>query len=185
MGRHFRISESFAESGQTAISHWQGSLKFFGACVTSKLLYCLHVTWLNASELRNLDAFRLRCLRKNAGIRHSYCSRVSNGEVLERVGGKYLSEMLHRQQLLYIATIAREPDESVLRSSIFEPGGICIKTADGPRNRGRPRMTWAAGVFQMGLVAAGGLFNLTNLWANTATARNAWKRAIPAYLEMD
>ena len=39
-------------------------IQIFDTCVGSQLLYCLHTAWLNKAELRKLDGFHARCLRK-------------------------------------------------------------------------------------------------------------------------
>jgi len=83
--------------------------EIFQACVVTKLLYCLHTTWLNAAETNKIDALQARCLRKLTGILHSYLSRVSNETVRQTAGAVRLSLMLRKQQLIYLGDIARMP----------------------------------------------------------------------------
>ena len=96
-------------------------LRIFDACVVSKLLYCLHTSFLSKQELRRLDAFQARCLRKILRIPHSYISRVSNERVLERAGSKPLSNALLRRQLLFLGHVARKPGDDPVRQTVFRP----------------------------------------------------------------
>ena len=56
-------------------------LKIYEACILSKLLYCLDTVWLTSVEMRKMEAFHHKCLRKIAGVLPSYYSRVSNADV--------------------------------------------------------------------------------------------------------
>ena len=159
----------------------QRKLHIYQACVLSKLLYSLHVAWLNAAEVRKLDAFHFRCLRRIAAVKHSFYSRVSNQTVLDKVGGTRLSTDLCRRQLLYIAKLARRPAGYFLRDTIFEPNSIDLKRISGPRRRGRPRIIWAEAVFNLALSIAGNHHSLVSLWANTPVARCAWQAAVDVH----
>ena len=64
------------------------------SCVVQKLLYCLHTGCFTKAELRKLDGFHARCLRKVYGIPHSQESRVSNATVLATAGLVPLSATL-------------------------------------------------------------------------------------------
>ena len=156
-------------------------LRIFEACVVSKLLYCLHVCWLNAAETRKLDAFYVRCVRKIGGIRPSYYSRLSNQTVCEYMGCKPLSVSLKRYQLLYIANLARRPDGNVLRDIIFKPSSIELSRFQGPRKRGRPRVVWGEAVFGMALSIAGSHNCLKQHWANTPDAKRSWQAVVDNY----
>ena len=46
-------------------------LLIYNACIVAKLLYGIQTMWLNKSEMKRLDAFHHRCLRKCLGIPHS------------------------------------------------------------------------------------------------------------------
>ena len=142
--------------------------------IASTLLGCL-------AETRKLDVFYMRCLRTIAGIQHSFYSRVSNQRVLEIMGCKPLSVNLKRQQLLYIANLARREHGNVLRNCIFEPNSFTLKQHVGPRRRGRPRITWAGAVFDMAVSIAGSEESLAQFWANTPDARSRWTQAVDIY----
>jgi hypothetical protein len=157
-------------------------LQIYYACVVSKLMYCLHTVWLNDSETRRLDAFHLRCLRRIAGIGHSYFSRVSNRSILSSLKCHMLSLDLKKRRLLYIAELARKPSNDVLRSIIFQPDSLDLKVVTGPRKRGRPRTTWAGAVLKEAEVVAGDRDRLKMLWANTPGARELWDEVVQEHV---
>lgn len=85
-----------------------------------KLMYGLHVAWLNSAKLRRLDGLQARALRKITGIKHSFMSRVSNAEILQQAQRRPLSRVpLERQLLHFGRIIARLPDEDVLRQCLL------------------------------------------------------------------
>ena len=77
----------------------------FNACITSKVLYCLHTAWLNKSKLRRLDVFQAICLRKILRIPDSFISRVSNDEILSRAQNNAFSKMLQFRQMISACTV--------------------------------------------------------------------------------
>ena len=156
-------------------------LQIFEACVISKLLYCIHVACLNVAELRKLDAFYVRCLRRIAGIQPSYYSRVSNQTVLETMKRKPLSTALERRQLLYIRHLAQLPDGNVLRDCVFENSTFTLRRHQGPRKRGRPRVTWGESIYNLAVSVAGGQHNFQRLWASTPEAAMAWRATVDQY----
>ena len=102
-------------------------LQIFEACVMSKLLYNLHSLCLNTAEIRRLDAFHIKCLRRILKIPPSFYSRVSNAMVLERAHAKAASALLLERQLSWMGCLATHPDEHVLRQSIFQSGQQRLK----------------------------------------------------------
>ena len=71
------------------------------SCIVSKLLYGLQTAWLTKIQRRKLDGFHARCLRRIAGIKHPFFSRVSNNDVLAIMEARPLSIMLLEFQLKY------------------------------------------------------------------------------------
>ena len=63
-------------------------LQIYQACVVTKLMCCLEGLFLNGAELRKLDAFHHRCLRRIVSIPPSYISRISNSDVRDRLETK-------------------------------------------------------------------------------------------------
>ena len=49
----------------------------------------------------------------------------------------------------------RMPDEAAIRRVVFETGTLQLKS-EGPRRRGRPRISWAGAVRKHEVTAAGG-----------------------------
>ena len=123
-------------------------LQIFQACVLSKLLYCLHTAWLSSAELRKLDAFQARCLRKTLGVPHSYISRVTNTEVLQKASQHKLSSILLERQMNLMRKLALKTDDDLMRGSLFCPSTFELKRHTGRRGRGRPRATCATEVFK-------------------------------------
>ena len=158
-------------------------LRIFEACVVSKLLYCLNIAWLHKGEIRKLDAFHHRCLRRIAGIQPSYWSRVSNADVLETLQCCPLSQILLEQQLRYIGHVARKPAGHPLRDIIFLPGSVSLRPVTGKRRKGRPRQTWARQLHTMSCEIGGGTENLEGLWENTKYAQSRWDRAVEHYCQ--
>ena len=140
-------------------------------------MYCLSAAWLNTAENRKLDAFQAKCLRKIAGVKPSWISRVSNQTVRESLKCDPLSSLLLQQQLLYFGNLARRPND-VMRNSVFQPSSIQIRSLPGPRPRGRPRTTWATAVYETSLNIAGGQQALEAAWANTDDAKNNWQAMV-------
>ena len=152
--------------------------EIFEACVVTKLLYCLHTTWLNAAEAQKLDAFQARCLRKLTGTPHSYVSRVSNNTVRATAGAIRLSQQVRRQQLLYLGDVARMPSGSVIRDTIFQPNSFKLVKANRPRRRGRPRNTWAGQLFNEAISIAGREQCLSTGWSRTPSAKYLWRKLV-------
>ena len=99
-------------------------MEVFNACIVSKVMYCLESAWLNKSERQKLDAFQSDCLRRIAGIKPSYVSRVSNNAVREILGAQPRSHRLLEHQLLFLGRIAKADQDNALRKLIFERGSI-------------------------------------------------------------
>ena len=57
-------------------------VQIFQAVVVSRLLYGLGSAWLDVAEIRRLNGFQARCLRKVVGIKPSFVSRIS----IQRIG---------------------------------------------------------------------------------------------------
>ena len=123
----------------------------------------LHTAWLNPSELGKLNAFQARCLRKIAGIPHSYLSRVSNDTVLWTCSRDNLSSVSHSHQLQVFGRIVQLPDEDITCQVVLKRASFELKDLKGPRKRGRPRHTWSNQVYNMAIKAAGDVNNLSTL----------------------
>ena len=138
-------------------------IAIFESCIMSKLLYCMHTLWLNRAECSKLDAFQARCLRRLAGIGHSYYSRISNATVLQRCDVQKFSSVLTFRQLMLLGKIAGMPNEHPVRKCVFHPGSFDLALPSA-RRKGRPRNTWKVQVHALACNAAGGRERLHALW---------------------
>ena len=93
----------------------------FNAAVVSIFLYSLSTVCLNTAERRRLDGFQNRCLRRIWGVQPAFPSRVRNVKVLESSQQRPLSGMLEEQQLLLFGKVAMSPNDSVIKSAVFQP----------------------------------------------------------------
>ena len=119
-------------------------IRIYKAVVISRLLYGLSTAWLNVAELRRLNGFHCRCLRRILRIKPSYFSRVSNVQVLQEAEETPLGKQLLRSQLLFFGRVVRAPDTDPFRSLIFVAGSTELATSRYVRKVGRPRNEWAA-----------------------------------------
>ena len=152
----------------------------FDACVVSKLLYGLESNWVLQVERDKLDAFYAQCLRKIAGISHSYYSRVSNRTVLGKFGSLTLSKQLFARQLLYFGHVATLPEASLVRQATLQANLPQPRQWDIKRSVGRPRLRWTGCVYAMALDLAGGSSELGHLL--DSPGQRAWKQAVKQYV---
>ena len=146
------------------------------ACIVSKLLYGLQVIWLNQGARNKLDAFHARSLRRILGIAPSFWSRVSNKDVLNRIGPPKLSKILLEQQLGFLGTLARRPDTCPVRKFVFGPQ-LSRKLVDYKRRQGRPNMEWVAEIFKV----VDQLFTSTEMFHACILNKQAWRNTIRAF----
>ena len=140
-------------------------MQLYQACVVSKLMYGLQSIWLNKVYRCKLDGFHCRCLRKIAGIAHSYISRITNKEVLQTTGSAPLQNMLLRQQLQYYGGLlrnTRHPRHHLLHERVLD------------RRRGRPVLSW---VKELNKHAAQFSDNVYSDCLN----RNQWRKLVNEY----
>ena len=97
---------------------------------------------MNKNLLKKLDGFYAKCLCQILKISPSFISRVTNDFVLQQFNTQPLSAILLKRQLQLFGKVARMPNHSVVRESVFEHDSVDIKQG-GNRRRGRPRNTWA------------------------------------------
>ena len=122
--------------------------RVYRTCVLSRLLYGLQASWLGKVGRRKLDGFHARCARHILNIAPSYFSRVSNKEVLSKLGAPTLSAMLLQQQLNYFGKLARRPHSCKIRSMVFKED-LSMQVLEAPRRRGRPRLEWTNEIFKV------------------------------------
>ena len=117
-------------------------LELYASLIESKLRYALSSAWLLKADLRRLDGFQARCLRKILGVQHSFTSRVSNASVLQQSGRRALSELVKDGQIGLMQRVLVSPQKQVLREVAFHKGTLIPETAYYVRRVGRPRQNW-------------------------------------------
>ena len=145
-------------------------LAIYSSLVESKLLYSLSTAVYTVAEIRRLDGFQAKCLRKILKIPSAYLSRTSNETVRQRAGCRCFSKLLVDRQLMLLGTVLRSPAHSPLQAVSFTPGTLQPATSRYVRRVGRPRKEWVPTV----LNSAFQLANHGQLMA-TAVSEAGWK----------
>ena len=140
-------------------------LEIFDAVVVSKLLYSTSSAWLTKGDLRKLDGFHARCLRRILKIQPSYISRVSNDRVRALAKKPPFSELVRRSQLTLLGGVLLDPGKKELRAATFHGDTMMAETHAWVRRRGRPRHEWTSQLLAVVRKAAGnhGLTDVTSM----------------------
>ena len=157
-------------------------IEIFDSCILSVLRYGLRATWLGVAAMRRLDGFHARCLRKLLRIPPAYVSRISNSSVFTKASSKPFSSQLRRHQLLLWGSVAAEPDDSIIRETIFCAGSILPKEAAATRRVGRPRHTWANELHRIAVDIVGEEAVLHNMLVVHRDI-DAWRNAVNRWSE--
>ena len=148
--------------------------RVFQACISSKLLYGLQTAWLTKVQRAKVDGFQAKCIRKIIKVAPSYWSRVSNVEVLARLGAQKLSKQLLEQQLMLFGKIYRRSNSDISRQMVFDPSTDSLRIAGVARARGRPRLNWCQEVHKQAILLNGGSAVIGPLMVNEVS----WKKAV-------
>ena len=151
-------------------------IRIFQAVVVTRLLYGLSSAWLSVAEVRRLNGFQAWCLRKVAGIKRSFVSRVSNATVLQKNSQKQLGEQLLKQQVLLYGKVARAQAGDMLRDLAFVPGTQQPTTDQYVRRVGRPRNEWA-------VMLRREAFKMSPQAETIIHDRRLWQRVVEQYFE--
>lgn len=157
------------------------TIQIFDACIISKLMYGLFTSYLKNSELRKLDGFQSRFLRRILRIAPSYYSRVLNKTVRQIAGQQALSTKLLEYQMKYIGKIARKVGTDVVWNTIFQPDSIELRPFGEERKRGRPRQAWALYIYRHCNNATGSYENLEYYFTNGLRVENQWENVVKKY----
>ena len=112
-----------------------------------KLLYNLSTLWLTDTQLNQLDAFHVKCLRSIANIPTTWGAmqigvpRVSNQEVQTLLHESLLSDELRLHQLKLLGHILRRPVRHPSRIVTFDRF-LQPQILGGPYRAGRRRTKW-------------------------------------------
>ena len=141
-------------------------LAVYRAVVMTSLLYGCETWALYRKQLKTLDQFHLRCLRKIMGI--SWEDRVPNTEVLHRANMPGVEALIIKTQLRWVGHVVRM-DDTRLPKMIF-----ISELTSGTRNTGRPLKR-----FKDCLKASLGACGLsTPNWETLAVDRCAWRLGV-------
>ena len=136
----------------------------YNACILTALLYGSEGWTTYAHQLRRLNGFHCRCLRKILGIK--WYDGVTNVEVLARANSDSIHTQLSKRRLRWIGHVKRM-DNHRLPKKIFY-GEI----KRGKRKVGRPLLRYSDSV-KRDLTHC----NVMN-WEETAENRSAWRQMI-------
>ena len=150
-------------------------VEIYRAMIVTRLLYGLSSAWLNAADLRRLDGFHCRCLRRIVRIPPAYVSRVSNASVLDQASQPKLSKLLLKQQLVLFGRVARAPESDPLRKITF-CNDLRPVTDQFVRRVGRPRNEWAVMLHREALKMNA---DMSSIIHNVFE----WKRAVHRYCQ--
>ena len=140
-------------------------LAVYRAVVMTSLLYGCETWALYRKQLKTLDQFHLRCLRKIMGI--SWEDRVPNTEVLHRANMPGVEALIIKAQLRWVGHVVRMDDTRL-------PKMIFSELASGTRNTGHPLKR-----FKDCLKASLGACGLsTPNWETLAVDRCAWRLGV-------
>ena len=136
---------------------WPRKLHLFASRSESKLLYSLASACLTRAQLRKLDGFQNRCIRKIIGVKPSYISRVSNKDVLTKAGHRPISELLRKRRLQLLGKVLCAPPDHPLYTACFIPGTLTPATEQFIRRVGRPAKEWVKEVSNDVILLCGSL----------------------------
>ena len=128
---------------------------YFNALVVSKLMYGLSTLSLAKAQLRRLDGFHARGLRRILKIPPAFISRVSNKIVFQRAGVLPLTEQLAKRQLSLLWKVAQSGTGGPLRRHTFVGNSLEPYIRHYIRKVGRPRTNWTELVLKDGAVRFG------------------------------
>ena len=171
------------ESAQFSVLaiNYKYSLKRPNAVIVSQLIYGLETLCLNDSLIKRLDAFHVRGIRHILGIEHSYWSRTSNMEIMEKANGilfgkphntcvwnnfirpsnekhshiRLVSEIIKGKQIKLLEHIMRCDERDPLYQCTFTNVGTY--NVYGLRRVGRPRGHWGESVMNMAMMERQGI----------------------------
>ena len=149
-------------------------LSYYCCFVESKLLQCLATACFVKADLRRIDGFQCRCLRKILKIPPSFESRISNQEVRRQANVPPLSTTLLERQLLLLGRVLMADSDSPLKTASFISGTWQPATDRFVRRVGRPRKEWVPAVLGEARARIGNDACL----ATALQSKPCWKQAI-------
>ena len=136
-----RIGKASTMFGNLAQRLWNNrditlctKVRVYEAVVISSLLYGSEAWTIYKRQVKKLDAFHMRCLRKICGI--SWRDHVTNTEVLSRCNTTGIEARIMRNQLGWAGHLVRMEDSRIPKAIFFG------QLRDGRRKRGRPLLRY-------------------------------------------
>jgi hypothetical protein len=162
--------------GRSALT-WRRKLGIYSCLIQSKLLYSLSSVCLTVAQIRKLNGFQNRCLRKIIGIAPSFVSRVTNAEVLRRCAHLPAADLLLKHQLSLLGKVLRSPEGHPLRTASFMRNSDTPATEQFVRRRGRPAKEWVREVMQEALILCGSAGEMVRL----ASDKHRWQSFVSSH----
>ena len=148
LGEGPRVLEGLARVWSHSRINRSRKVNIYMSMTVPKVLYSLESLWLLQADLRRIDAFHCKCLRKVLRIPTSYVSGVPNSEVLRLAGQTFLSSILAQKQVTQYKRIMQMPAESFVKRLVCNSQGAPIQW-NIRRGRGRPGQLWCHSVHKL------------------------------------
>eukprot|EP00745_Piridium_sociabile_P040226 TRINITY_DN767_c0_g1_i3.p1 TRINITY_DN767_c0_g1~~TRINITY_DN767_c0_g1_i3.p1 ORF type:complete len:1045 (-),score=247.16 TRINITY_DN767_c0_g1_i3:182-3316(-) len=168
-----RISKASASFGRLSARVWnergltqKTKIAVYKAVVLTSLLYGCETWTLYRRQVKTLDQFHLRCLRRI--LRISWQDGVSNTEVLRRAQASGIEALIIRSQLRWVGHVVRMDDSRLPKSIFFS------ELASGTRKAGAPVKRYKDSL-KSSLKACN---TPVTGWERLANDRSAWRHAI-------
>ena len=145
-------------------------IEFFRSLILSKLQYGIASAWLSKADLRRLDGFQARCLRKMLKVPPAFIPRISNERVCRMVDVQSFSKLVRATQLKLLGQVFMDPNKKQLRQVAFQADGLTPATEAFVRKVGRPKHNWVDQLTNIMRQAAGSLHN----WLKITTSMRDW-----------
>jgi hypothetical protein len=183
LGRRIGIARADFDTLSRVWSHSalgrKRKLSICHALVESKLLHGLATVCMNVAELRRLNGFQNKCLRKILGISSSFLSRVSNKTVMQHASCKSASAQLLAMQLRLLRKVVLTESVHPLRSSCMVGDTLQPLVSHYIRRVGRPRKEWLSTVLPHGLqIVSGNAFTIREMMLD----KHVWKQLVKRYV---
>lgn len=136
-----RIAKASAAFGLLSHTLWnkhgiklQTKIKVYNAAIVPCLLYGSGTWTLYKRQIRQLDSFHMKCLRRICGIK--WQQRIPNTEVLEKCGTTGIEAIILQNQLRWAGHVVRMDSGRIPKALFYG------QLKDGHRSEGRPYLRY-------------------------------------------
>ena len=156
-------------------------LQVYDAVIRSKLVYGLESVELTAGQIRHLNAFQLKSIRRILKMKTTFVERENTNKNVRcgkhnqkpaNVQNKNMlsfSECIHKQQNQLLAHIIRAPDDDPLRECTLAPV-TALPFSVNNRRVGRPKNNWTFKTYER------------LIYKNIPMVRQLWKSEPEVYI---